>query len=112
MLPTFWKHTVTRVRPGTTTERGSGVPDWEHATLLEISGCHVQPAATSLSQDGRVLGISDGLTCYMPANADVLAGDKIIFNGRAYAINGDPRDWPSASGGLDHIQLNLVRWTG
>ena len=72
----------------------------------------MQPASTSLSLDGRVLGISDGYTCYMPADADVEAGDRIEFAGKVYTIDGEVRRWPSATGGLDHIQLNLMRWNG
>lgn len=112
MLPGFMTQTVTRVRPGIKTSRGQTIPDWDNASTAVISGCSVQPAATTLSQDGRVLGISDGLTLYAPANADIMAGDKIQFGGNAYTINGEPRRWPSATGGLDHIQCNLERWHG
>ena len=113
MLLSFFRQTVTRIRPAVKESRGSEIPDWENTTdIIEIPGCSMQPASTSLSQDGRVLGISDGYTCYMPADADVQAGDHIVFRGKTYAINGDPRDWPSATGRLDHIQLNLVRWQG
>lgn len=112
MLPSFMKQTITRIRPGTRTLRGSDVPDWGSATRLQISGCSVQPAGTSLSQDGRVLGTTDGMTAYIPANADVKAGDRIEYAGEVYTITGAPRVWPSASGGLDHIQLNLERWSG
>ena len=109
---TWWRQSVTRLRPGAKTLRGSTVPDWDNATELTINSCSVQPASTSLSQDGRVLGISDGMTCYMPANADVQAGDRIIFAGETYIINGDVRRWPSVTGSLDHIILNLERWSG
>lgn len=112
MLPSFYRDTVTRIRPATTTSRGSTIPDWENATSLQIAGCHFQPGITTLSMDGRVLGISDGATCYMPANADVQAGDRIAFRGNVYTINGDIRQWPSASGGMDHIELHLMRWQG
>lgn len=112
MLPSFYRDTVTRVRPSTTTSRGSTIPDWSTTDSKQISGCHMQPGSTSLSLDGRVLGISDGYTCYMPADADVKAGDHIVFNGLTYEINGDIRWWPSASGTMDHIQLNLMRWVG
>lgn len=113
MLLSFYTQTVTRIRPATKIVRGSEIPDWEGTwDILEIPGCSVQPAATSLSMDGRVLGINDGVTCYMPADADVREGDRIVFKGKTYTINGDPRDWPSATGRLDHIQLNLVRWQG
>lgn len=112
-LPSFMTQSITRVRAGTTTSRGSTIPDWDKATTATISGCTVQPAATSLSQDGRVLGISDGYTVYAPADAGIVEGDRIILaDGNTYVINGEPRAWPSATGGIAHIQLNLVRWNG
>lgn len=112
MLLSFYRQTITRIRPSVKDVRGSLIPDWENATTKDIPGCSVQPSSTSLSQDGRVLGVSDGLTCYIPADADVQAGDHIVYKGKVYAINGDPIDWPSATGRLDHLQLNLVRWRG
>ena len=112
MLSSFCRQTVTRIRPGTKTERGSTVYDWENTVTLDITGCSMQPAGTSLSEDGRVLGIADGFTCYMPETADVQAGDRIQFGGNVYEINGDIRVWPSATGTLDHIICNLVRYSG
>lgn len=111
-LPSFFTQSITRIRPGTKTLRGSEVPDWSVATTATINSCSVQPAGTSLSQDGRVLALTDGLTAYVPAGSDIKAGDRIEYAGEIYTINGSPRVWPSASGGLDHIQLNLERWSG
>lgn len=108
----FWRQSVTRIRPTTKMERGSEIPDWSNPNRLVIYGCSVQPASTSLSQDGRVLGVTDGLTVYAPANADIQAGDRIEFGGNVYTINGDILRWPSASGSLDHLHINIVRWRG
>lgn len=110
-LISFWRQSIVRIRPGTKTERGSTVPDWSKATELTIDGCSVQPASTSLSQDGRVLGVQDGLTVYAPAGVDIQAGDRIRYAGNIYTINGDQLIWPGAVR-LDHIQLNLQRWRG
>ena len=88
------------------------MPDWNNTTSISISGCSVQPASTSLSQDGRVLGISDRWTAYLPTGADVQAGDKIVFDGKEYTIDGDPRAWVSPTGSRSNIQLNLARWSG
>lgn len=112
MLPTFFNKSVVVIKPGSKTVRGQTVPDWENTTQMTISNCSMQPASTSLSQDGRVLGITDRFTCYMPADAKVDAGDRIAYNNKIYTIDGDPRDWESASGRLDHIELNLVRYRG
>jgi len=107
----FWRQTITRLRPGTTESRGSTIYDWTNPDELEIPNCSVQPASTSLTQDGRVQGIQDGLTVYAPPGVDIQAGDRVRYNGNVYAINGDPLAWPGAVS-LDHIQLNLVRWRG
>jgi hypothetical protein len=111
-LPRWCKDTIIRIRPGTKTSRGSTIPDWENTDLLEIGGCSVQPASTGLSQDGRVLGISEGFTVYLPEDADVQAGDRIEFEGIVYTINGLPKKWPSATGRVSHKQLNIERWHG
>ncbi len=103
--------TVVRIRPATTASRGSTVPDWNNASRLVIGGCSVQPAGTELSQDGRVLGVVDGMTCYMPPTADVKEGDRIEYAGTVYTIDGAPRVWPSA-GSLNHVQIRLSGWSG
>ena len=110
--PSFARGTITRLRPGTRSERGSDVPDWANPSRLDIPRCSVQPAATALDQDGRVLAISDGLTVYAPPDADVLAGDRIEYAGQIYEVNGVPRVWHSPSGRLRHVQLILTRWAG
>ena len=112
MLPSFCKDTVIRIRPGTKESRGSLIPDWNTATRAEIKGCSMQPASTSLSQDGRVLGISDTHTLFAPPEADIQAGDHIEFKGKVYEIDGDVPYQPSATGRLDHLHITLKRYQG
>lgn len=112
MLPSFATETVTRIRPGVKVVRGSEVRDWNNASKLSISGCSVQPAATSLSQDGRVLGIADGWTLYAPYDADIREGDRVRYQGETYEIDGAPRKWMSATGALSNMQCALRRWAG
>ena len=113
MLPSFCTQEITRIRPATKTSRGSTIPVWsdDKVTKLVIKGCSVQPASTGLSQDGRVLGINEGWTAYIPEGTDVKAGDHILFNGETYAINGEPKVWTGAFT-RSNIQLNLIRWEG
>ena len=111
MLPSFCKDTVTRIRPGTKDSRGSTIPDWTKASTLTIEGCSMQPASTSLSEDGRVLGISDIYTLFAPPDADIEAGDRIEFDGRTYAVEGDVRIQPAAHR-LQHKQISLRRYHG
>ena len=112
MLPSFCSQSITIIRPGTKEVRGSIVPDWEHtAQPVIVGGCSVQPASSSLFLDGRVLGISDAWTAYLPEGTDVKAGDHILFDGNTYEISGEPRVWTGAFT-RSHIQLNLTRWEG
>jgi len=113
MLPSFAKQSIVIVRAGTKTIRGSTVPDWSSNAVKKttVNGCSVQPASTSLSLDGRVLGLSDGWTAYVPEGTDVKAGDHVEFNGNTYEINGEPRIWTGAFT-RSNIQLNLIRWEG
>lgn len=113
MLPSFCTQEVIRIRPGSKVLRGSTVPDWSEDNINKktITGCSVQPASTGLSQDGRVLGINEGFTAYLPEGSDVQAGDRIQYDGEIYEINGEPKKWVGAFT-RSHIQLNLIRWEG
>ena len=111
-LPSWANDSVVRLRPVTKDVRGSTVYDWNNPDQLMIAGCSVQPAGTSLTQDGRVQGITDGYTCYLPPGSDVCAGDRIRYDGHDYTINGEPREWRSPTGRVTNIQLNIERWRG
>ena len=111
-LPSWAVDTVTRLRSTVTVERRTTYPDWTNASTVAISGCSMQPAGTSLSQDGRIQGITDGYTCYMPPGSDVIAGDKIRFNGQDYQVIGEPRAWASPTGRVSSLQAQLERWSG
>ena len=104
--------TITRLRPDTKVSRGSQIFDWEKADELTINSCSMQPASTSLDTNGRVLGVSDGYTLYTPLNADIKAGDRIMYNNEYYEINGEPRAWKSPFGAVEHLVVNLMRYYG
>lgn len=109
---TWWNESVTRKRPGTKTERGSTVPDWDKATSLTITGCSVQPSTTSLTRDGRVLGVAESYTLYMPLNADVIEGDRIVHDSETYTVIGIPKKWKSPTGRVSNKQVTVERWKG
>lgn len=111
MLPSFLRDTIVRGRPGTTEVRGSVIPDWDNVDEKVITGCSMQPASTSLSTDGRVLGISDGYSLFAPPDADIKAGDRIWFKGQIYEIDGDVRVQPAPLS-LEHLEIRLRRYEG
>jgi hypothetical protein len=71
----------------------------------------MQPASTTLSEDGRVLGISDLYTLFAPPDADIEAGDRIEFNDLTYTLVGDVRMQPAANR-LHHKEISLRRYHG
>lgn len=111
-LPTWASQSITRLRPYTTISRGSTIYDWSAPSELVITGCSVQPASTGLTQDGRVLGINEGLTIYCPPGSDILAYDRIVYNDKTYVINGEPKEWVSPTGRVSNLQINVERWAG
>lgn len=111
MLPSFLKDTIIRLRPGTREVRGQAIADWSAATELTITGCSVQPANTALFQDGRELGITDSMTIYAPAGADIVAGDRIKIGDAIYDINGDALTWNGAAN-ISFKRLNLTGGRG
>lgn len=112
MVGSFANDTITRIRPGTKNVRGSDIPDWDNVSVLDIVGCSFQPSTTSLSQDGRVSGISDSAICFCPYNTDIKADDRVQFDGLIYTVIGEPRKWKSPTGNRNNLQINLERWSG
>ena len=112
MLPSWASETVIRLRPSTRVVRGSPILDWNNPEQMEISGCSIQPASTALTQDGRIQGISEGYTCYLPPGSDVRAGDRIRFDENDYTINGKPENWRSPTGRVSSLPLQVERWRG
>ena len=112
MMVSFATKTVTRIRPGTITERGTTYPDWDNTDDLDIPNCVVTWNSTTLNQEGRILGISDNQVLYAPLTADIKAGDRIRYGTNVYEIEGDPMDWNSPTGALDHYVINLKRYEG
>ena len=113
MLPSFARETVTITRPGTKTERGVAIPDWEHATCSKVAGCSVQPAGSSRNfTSARVLAIEDGYTLFAPPGADIRPGDRVTCEAGTFETDGAPEIWRSPTGLVSHIQFALARWEG
>lgn len=112
MLPSFCSQSIVCKRAGIKQSRGSDIPDWDTATSTTISPVSVQPSSSTVSLDGRVLGVSDSWTVYCNPDVDVLEGDHIEFDGETYLVNEAPRKWTSPSGLVSSLQFTMVRYSG
>lgn len=107
----FWKDSVTVLRAKTTTKNGMEVFDWSTASSHTISRCQVTAQATSRDFD-RTLQVPDHRTLRAPVDADIKAGDRIIWNGDTYEIEGEVFHTRSPIGGASSTRCTLARWEG
>ena len=108
----FMDETVTVIRPGVKTVRGSAVPDWTSATEHEVGRCQITSASTVQDRDGRVLNVSDRLTLRAPYGADIQAGDRIVHGGKTYEIDGDVSNTKSPTRRVSNLKCTLALWKG
>lgn len=111
MLPSFCHDTITILRPRMAASRGTSVPIWDSPTEIVVHGCSVQTGTTSEDRDGRTETMLGG-TCFMPPGTDILAGDRIAFEGKAYVVQGEPMPWPGATGAASHVEVRIAEWRG
>lgn len=87
---------VTRVRPGTTTDRyGATVDDWsdEAVSTLVIPGCAVAPREAEEDHDNGRQTVIIGFNVYAPAGADVLPTDRLLVRGDPCEVDSYPAVW-------------------
>lgn len=111
MLPSWCGDSVTIQRPTLVNSRGTQVPNWSKPTETTVSGCSVQTGTTAEDRDGRTETELLG-TAYLPPNTDVRAGDRIVFAGTTYVVQGEPMAWRSPTGRVSHVQARIAVWRG
>lgn len=112
MLPSWCRDAITIERAVLIEKRGTKVRDWSNPDVIEIDGCSVQERTTARDMDGRTLQITNGAVLYAPIDADIKAGDRVVFNGHRYEIAGNPLNYPGATLRLSHKKIPLTEWSG
>jgi len=112
MLPSFCKDTITVLRAATVSSRGSTVLDWSNPTSTTVTGCSVQPSASTRDFDGRVVQVSEDWTLYAPVGSAIDAGDRVVWNGATFEVDGAPMPWTSPTGRVSHMWARLREWRG
>lgn len=104
---------VTRQRPAIGTDGyGDPITDWTTPTVTLLWARGVEPVSSSEDNDGRQAVIT-GFRVYLPSDADVLAGDRVLLRGATYDVDGQPADWRSpSSSGLGGLVVALKRVVG
>lgn len=112
MLPSWCKHTVIVGRAPIVTRNMRKEHDWAHATQHTVTGCSVQPSATSTSF-GTVDAVATAdAILYAPYGADIAEGDRIQYGGATFVVSGIPSPIDSPTGRVSHLQARLRKWAG
>lgn len=112
MLPSFCRKAVTVERAPLVDSRGTLVRDWSAAVPHEIAGCSVQPATGGTAWADIRQGVTVRAVLYAPPGSDIQVGDRIVYEGRRYSIEGAPLPWESPTGRVSHIECALIDWEG
>ena len=106
MLSTFFKHQVTVQTPGVRTDQyGSVVFDWDNSTDVSEK---VWIDAERGGEDTDLRQTDEGkVTMYFSPLAQVLAKDRIVFDGTTYEVTAPPKRRYDRSG-LHHLEASCT----
>jgi hypothetical protein len=112
MLPSWCKDSVTVLRAPRRGAGTRGERDWDGAVAHVLDGCSLQPSGTS-SAFGTVDAVSTAdAMLYAPPDADIAEGDRVVFGGATYVVDGIPYAWASPTGRVSSKQARLLKWAG
>lgn len=106
------RDSVTVIRPAEKSVRGSTVPDWDNATTHVVDRVQVTAASTQQERDGRVVNVADGRTLRAMYDADVQPGDRVVYEGETYEVDGEVFHSKSPTGRVSSTRCALRRWEG
>jgi hypothetical protein len=105
---TFGDHVVTVLRApeGSDNPYGNQDRDWDAATEIQVTGCSVQPVQGDEVTVGRDTVVSRW-RFYAPDGTDILASDRVRFEGDVYEVDGEVQRWDFPP--LSHVTALLRR---
>ena len=106
--------TVTVVRAPLATGRyGGQTRDWTNAVRTPYPGVCVQPVSSTEDVRDRELLIGKyTLFTSRGQDIDLLATDRVEWNGLTLQVDGDPNRWPAPGGGVHHVEASLKQVSG
>lgn len=112
MALSIFKDTVTIMRAPIAEKNGMEYRNWQAASSHVLSRVLITPETTMRDFEGRVEQISDRRRFRADYDADIEAGDKIIFEEKEYQIDGEIFHTKSPTGRVSSTRCALVRWEG
>lgn len=108
----FMKDSVTRCRAPVTKYNGQDKYDWANAVAKTIPNVQVVEQSTARVFEDRTLNVSERYTLRAKYDADIQAGDRIVWKDDTYEIEGKVFHTKSPTGRVSSTRCTLVRWVG
>lgn len=108
----FFRDSVTVLRPTTATKNGMTYNSFDNPETHALTKVQVVPLGTSRSFEDRVEQVTDRRTFRASYDADIMAGDRVIYNGETYEVEGEVFHTKSPTGRVSSTRCGLVRWNG
>lgn len=114
----FMNETVTVLRAPLKTVRGTKVRDWSSTTTVDgvtsrtLGNVLITAQATMQDRDGREIAVSDQRRLRAMYDADIQAGDRVVWNGETYEVDGEVFKTKSPTGRVSSTRCALARWRG
>ena len=112
MLPSFARDSVTLKRAPYKDQRGTKVRDWAgNVASTEVQGCEFQPVSSDTAWTDPTQAVTADARLWLPAGTDIEPDDRVEHGNDVYAVQGAPKVWRSPTGAVDHIEVDLRRWS-
>ena len=86
--------------------------DWSQASEHRVAECAlVRPTSSTDWRDPARTRAIDRLLI-APHGSDIREGDRIVYGGRTYEVDGIADDRESPTGAVSHLRAALVAWSG
>lgn len=108
----FMNDSATVLRAPLVKTNGMERRDWDSAEEIELKRIQIVSQSTSRDFEGRVTQVSDRRTLRARYDADIKAGDRVLWNEETYEVEGEVFHTKSPTGRVSSTRCTLIRWEG
>lgn len=108
----FMRDSVTIRRAPLAAKNGMEYRNWSQAIEHVVRNVQVTAQGTSRDFEGRTEQASDRRTLRARYDADIQTGDRVIWHGETYEVDGEVFHTKSPTGRVSSTRCSLVRWCG
>lgn len=112
MPPSWFDRTVTVLRAPIAAYGARSERDWSQASEHSIAECILVRPTSSTDWRNAAEPRAIDKVLIAPHGADIREGDRIVYGGRTYEVDGIPEDRESPTGAVSHLRAALVAWSG